>query len=515
VDARPASTVGLGAAPAPPRIPGVEDLEPIARGGYSVVYRGRQPDLGRDVAVKVLSSPVWGGSDAEQWRREITAMGRLSNHPNIVAAYAGGLTEDGHPYLVMPHVPEGSLGDRVRRAGPLSPAEVATMGAQLAGALASAHEAGVLHRDVKPDNVLLSPYGQPQLTDFGIARLLDATTTMTRTIHATVAYAAPEVLVGRPATEAADVYGLGATLFACLAGTPPFPSTEHDNVISLVSRIATQPPPDLRARGVPEVLAAVIEDALAKDPAERIPDAEELRRRLRAASAALVRSHDDTPPLTAAVGADGLLAARDEELAGIAPVAVGWRPTPPDRAPSAARPAPLRSDGGRVHRPVRRRRSAVVALAVLGLLVLGGVAVLLTNDSGDGGTVAGDVPTSTTTTPTEPPIGGQAPPDSDDGSTSMATAAERYIEAIAAGDLERSYSMLTPAFRAQQSRTSYEAFWSRAGPVEVVGTVEVDRDRRRAVVPMTIGGHGQRYALRFAQAPDGTWMVDGPRPGEG
>ena len=118
------------------RIPGVEGLEPIGRGGHSVVYRARQPDLGRDVAVKVLSATVEGGADVEQWRREITAMGRLSNHPNIVAAYAGGLTDDGRPYLVMPYVPEGSLGDRVRRSGPLAPAEVAAMGAQLAGALA-------------------------------------------------------------------------------------------------------------------------------------------------------------------------------------------------------------------------------------------------------------------------------------------------------------------------------------------------------------------------------------------
>ena len=485
-DAPPAS--------APPAVPGIEDLVPIGRGGFSVVYRGYQSQLGRDVAVKVLSSALWDGADADRWRREITAMGRLSNHPNIVAAYAGGLTDDGRPYVVMPYLPEGSLGDRVRRSGPLPPAEVATLGAQLAGALASAHEAGVLHRDVKPDNVLLSPYGQPQLTDFGIARLLDATTTMTRTIHATVAYAPPEVLAGRPATEAADVYGLGATLFACLAGAPPFPSTEHDNVVSLVSRITTQRPPDLGALGVPEPLAAVISDSLAKTPAERIPTAAELQRRLEAAAAALDRARDRTPPMTPQVG-DTLLAARDEGLTGLEPL-------------------PVRPEVGWVHRPVRRRAWAGL-LAVAGGLALVGAVFLLTRDDGDGDPSSGEpqVTDPAAAAPTVPSAA--AAPTSNGSSASVGTAAEQYFGAIAAGDLERSYSMLTPAFRAQQTQVSYERFWRSVAPVEVVGPVEVDASGQTAVVPITMAGHRQDYPLRLAPDPDGGWLVDGPRPGDG
>ena len=483
--------------PPAPRIPGVEDLEPIGRGGYSTVYRGRQPDLGRDVAVKVLSASVEDGADEEGWRREITAMGRLSNHPNIVAAYAGGLTDDGRLYLVMPYAPEGSLGDRVRRSGPLPPAEVAALGAQLAGALASAHEAGVLHRDVKPDNVLLSPYGQPQLTDFGIARLLDATTTMTRTIHATVAYAAPEVLMGRPATEAADVYGLGATLFACLAGAPPFPSTEHDNVVSVVARITTQPPPDLRDLGVPDPLAAVIRDALAKSPAERIPSAEDLWARLEGAATVLEGSHDDTPPLAPPVA---VLAARDQQLRGIVPVAVRNR-----------------HQAVQVHRPARRRGTTVAVAAALAVAVLVGIAFLVArDDGGDADSATVDVPgTSGVTTATEPgdgEVAAAASTENDDAA--MAATAEQYFEAIEAGDFDASYGMLTPAFRQEQSSAEYEGYWGSV-TVQEVGDVDVDADRRTAVVPVILDGRRQDFTLRFVQADDGTWMVDGPRPGEG
>lgn len=524
-----------------PTIPGVEDLEPIGRGGFSTVYRGRQPDLGREVAVKVISLPFVSGPDGDRWRREISAMGRLSDHPNIVAAYAGGMTQDGSPYLVMPYAPAGSLRDRLHRSGPMPPAEVARLGAKLAAALSAAHEAGVLHRDVKPDNVLMSAYGEPQLTDFGIARLLDSTTTATRTIHATIPYAAPEVLAGKPATAAADVYGLGATLYACLAGAAPFPSTDEDSLMSLVARIATRPPPDLRDLGVPEALATVVHDALAKSPTERIGSPDELRRRLEAASEALTGDPSATAPLPVATAAHRVGPAR-EELTSIVPVAPGAvappveatpppvEPTPPPVAPAPPRPLPPRplpgppGRGYRVHRPWTTRPAAVPVLALLAVLLLVGLAVVVLGDDGDSGeggdeaatgttattgTTAGTSATPETETETEP-----EPPDGPAAGTSqdLAAAATDYLEAIAAGELARSYAMLTPGFRAVQSQESYEGFWGSRS-VEITGPARVDEEAGTATVPITIGGSPQDYSLVLERNDDGTWSVDGPRPG--
>ncbi|HAS12121.1 MAG TPA: hypothetical protein DCS55_16640, partial [Acidimicrobiaceae bacterium] len=267
-------------APAP-RIPGVDLVEVIGSGGSGVVYRGRQAAFDRDVAVKVARHvDDADGAPAARWEREVAAVGRLSNHPNIVPVFDAGVTDDGSPYLVMPHVPKGSLGDRIRREGPVPADEVASIGARLADALATVHAAGVLHRDVKPDNVLWSPHGEPQLTDFGIARLEDLTTTSDLALQATISYAAPEVLAGEPATEASDVYGLGATLYACLTGSSPHPSGGGENVAALVARVLEEDPPPLAAQGVPAGLAAVIERAMARRPADRHVDAIRFRHEL-------------------------------------------------------------------------------------------------------------------------------------------------------------------------------------------------------------------------------------------
>jgi hypothetical protein len=261
---------------APPwAIPGIERLERIGRGGFGTVYRGWQPDLRREVAVKVLDAPASDEASAARFRREGMAMGALSDHPNVVPLYATGTVDD-RLYLVMPYLPEGSLADQLR-SGPLAAGDVARLGRDLADALCAAHAAGVLHRDVKPANVLRSAYGSLQLADFGVARFADGTQTMTGSVLATVAYAAPEVLGGEPATEASDVYSLGATLHAALRGRPPYETGPHDAAVSLAVRVLSSEPPDLRSVGVPASMADVVEQAMARDPADRYPSAAALR----------------------------------------------------------------------------------------------------------------------------------------------------------------------------------------------------------------------------------------------
>ena len=260
----------------PPSIPGVEELEPVGRGGFAVVYRGWQPEYQRYVAVKVLE-PSTDPAVVGRFRREVRAMGAVSDHPNVVPIYGAGVV-DGRGYMVMPLLPGGTLDDKIRSA-PLDAPEVVRIGRALADALAASHRIGLLHRDVKPANVLFTAYGDPQLADFGIARFADATATHTG-FAATVAYAAPEVLQGEPATPASDVYSLGATLHAALRGEAPFRRVDGEPAVATAMRVLSDEPAHLKAAGVPAALAAVVERAMAKDPADRYPTAQALRHAL-------------------------------------------------------------------------------------------------------------------------------------------------------------------------------------------------------------------------------------------
>ncbi len=251
-----------------PDVPGLENLTEIGRGGFGVVYRAEDQAHGRTVAVKVLGQSL-DASAAARFVRECRAAGALSGHPNIVSVHGSGVTEAGDPYLVMDHLPGGSLADRVRHRGPLGPQEAIELGVCLAGALQAAHERGIIHRDVKPENVLYSVFDQPQLVDFGIARMASEFETRSGSIYASLAYAPPEVLAGSPATEAADVYSLASLLHHALAGAAPFRREAGETLAPLIARITTAPPPDLRELGVPDELASVVERGLAKEPGER------------------------------------------------------------------------------------------------------------------------------------------------------------------------------------------------------------------------------------------------------
>lgn len=196
---------------------GLFDAEEIGRGGFGVVYRCAQRSLDRVVAVKVLSTEI-DEDGLERFLREEHAMGRLSGHPNIVDILQVDVTPSGRPFIVMPYATRGSLEQVVRDSGPLSWVDSLRVGVKLSGAIETAHRAQVLHRDVKPANVLLSRYGEPQLTDFGIARIPGGFRTSTSLITGSPAFTAPEVLKGDEPTVRSDIYGLGSTLFALLTG---------------------------------------------------------------------------------------------------------------------------------------------------------------------------------------------------------------------------------------------------------------------------------------------------------
>ncbi|MGM7648437.1 protein kinase domain-containing protein [Nocardia sp. JW2] len=279
---------------------GFEDAEEIGRGGFGVVYRCAQPDLDRVVAVKVLTAEL-DPDGLQRFVREQQAMGRLSGHPNIVAIFHAGTTHGGHPYLVMPYHARGSLEQRIHAVGPLDWAATLRLGVKMAGALESAHRAGILHRDVKPANILLSDYSEPELTDFGIARIKGGFHTTTGVVSASPAFAAPEVLRGAPATAAADVYGLGATLFCALTGHVAYERRVGERVLSQFLRVSQRPGPDLTDQDVPPQVRAVIEHAMATDPADRPADAAALGAELCAAQRAtgapvdVLRVPDPTP----------------------------------------------------------------------------------------------------------------------------------------------------------------------------------------------------------------------------
>ena len=247
---------------------GFEDVAEIGRGGFGVVYRCAQPMLDRTVAIKVLTADL-DQENLDRFLREQHAMGRLSGHPNIVTILQVGTTTRGRPFIVMPYHAKNSLEALIRRHGPLDWRETLRIGVKLAGALEAAHRAGILHRDVKPGNILLSEYGEPELTDFGIARVAGGFQTATGVITGSPAFTAPEVLEGRTPIPGSDVYSLGATLFCALTGHAAFERRSGEKVVAQFLRITSQPIPDLRDRGFPAEVAAVIERAMARDPAAR------------------------------------------------------------------------------------------------------------------------------------------------------------------------------------------------------------------------------------------------------
>jgi hypothetical protein len=262
----------------------------VARGGMGSVYRALDEVLARPVAVKILHPHLSGDAAfLARFRREAVAAAGLA-HPGVVAIYDTGCdeTEDGSDrhYIVMEHCAGGTLSDLMAAQGPFAPERAAQIGTGICSALEFAHRAGVVHRDVKPDNVLFSEDGSLKVADFGIAKAAYASGDLTATgsILGTVTYISPEQAAGDEPDARSDVYSTGVVLYELLTGRPPFRG-ETDVATALMHREKTPSPVRALKPQVPRQLEATVMKALAKDPTERWSSAEELGAALRGAPA--------------------------------------------------------------------------------------------------------------------------------------------------------------------------------------------------------------------------------------
>ncbi|HEX2030050.1 MAG TPA: serine/threonine-protein kinase [Actinomycetota bacterium] len=307
-----------------PLVGGRYQLEhPIADGGMGRVWSARDVRLGRRVAVKFLRRDLLAdGSVLARFRGEARAAARLA-HRNVVQVYDSG-ADDAVPYLVMELLPGRTLAHEVGRDGPLPEDRVRAVGRDVLAALAAAHAAGIVHRDVKPGNVLLADDGTAKVADFGIAKTADAAATQSGEIVGTVAYMAPERLAGEPATPRSDLYSVGAVLFEALTGRAPFDVDDPWAAADAIRRGDRPSVRDLRP-DVDPALAEVVEGAMALDPDRRFSSAAQM--------AAALGSRAPAGPVAPTAGA------------GTAPTAV----PPPSEGPQ----------------PRRRRSRLLSALTVL------------------------------------------------------------------------------------------------------------------------------------------------------
>src|SRR5450759_4669320 len=238
----------------------------------ATIYRATDAQLGRDVAIKILRPEYGRDPDfVSRFRMEAHAVASLSS-PNVVAVHDFGMDPVG-PFIVMDYVDGEDLATLLRRTGPLQPRQSARIAVEVARALAAAHARGIIHRDIKPGNILLAQDGRVQVADFGIARAIaDAQMTLPGTTLGSVQYMSPEQARGEPATERSDLYSLGIVLFEMLTGRRPF---EGDSAASIAMARLTPPVPlpSQYRRSIPPTLEAICRRAMAIDAAERFPSA--------------------------------------------------------------------------------------------------------------------------------------------------------------------------------------------------------------------------------------------------
>ncbi|MFB7507582.1 serine/threonine-protein kinase [Streptomyces broussonetiae] len=413
-------------------------LSPLGEGGMGTVWRARDEVLHREVAVKEVRAPAGlPAFDVERMyarlEREAWAAARVTNR-NVVTVYDVAL-EGGRPWIVMELVRGLSLADQLEAQGPMPAQRAAHIGAEVLSALRAAHAAGVLHRDVKPANVLLANDGRVVLTDFGIASVEGSSAiTMTGEVVGSPEFLAPERALGQTPGPASDLWSLGVLLYAAVEGVSPF---RYDTPLGTLRAVVDEELPPARRAGP---LAPVIEGLLRKDPAERL-DAERAERELRIVAAGGAPSGEgapraDTQPWRSAYAA---------QVAGQEP----WSPRPPSATPPLPQPAGPASDPASTRSdPPGRGRGAVVAL-VAGLLALvlalAGLTYALMHRT-SGNDKAGGGP-STATTSSHPPRdatdSGTGSPSASQSSTSSSTRPAQSVQVTLTG-ANTAYSGLCP-----------------------------------------------------------------------
>jgi hypothetical protein len=394
------------------------------------VWLGTDEVLGRQVALKRVGlAPGGSVPDLERAEREARLAARL-NHPHVVAVFDLVIEDDGQ-WLVMEYVEGSTLAAAVRQEGALSIDRAATVVAQAADALAAAHAAGIVHRDVKPSNILVTPDGQVKLSDFGIARAeADASLTQTGLVIGSPAYLSPEVASGQQATTASDVWSLGATLFHALDGHPPY--EVGDNLLGAMYRIVHEEPPRLADAGW---LAPLLEGTMTRDPADRW-------------SMERVRS---------------FLAREPEATQAMAPI-------PPPIPTPIPRPAPVTTA------PDRRRGGLPAALgvvaAVAAVVLIGWLAYAI----GAGGSPDAE-PAAGASRSTG---GGSTSAEPED--TVTAAGMESFVTdylAMVTSDPKEAWEHLTPDFQAASGHIgSYQGFWKTIESAQVV-SVDADPNSRK------------------------------------
>ncbi len=480
--------------------------EQIGAGAMGAVWRGTDELLNRPVAVKELLAlaPGTSAADVEESRQRILREGRIGaklQHAHVISMF-DVVIDDDRPWLVMEYLPSDSLATVVRRRGPLLPVQVAAIGRDVADGLAAAHLAGVVHRDVKPGNVLIGTEGRVKLTDFGVSRAVDdVQLTRTGLIAGTPAYLSPEVAQGRTPTAASDVFALGATLYAAVEGVPPFGL--DDNAYALLHKVATQAPLPPEHAGP---LTPVLMRLLAVNPAER-PSAAQARDLLGAIAAGQNPFDDDLlPGMAASTRADAAAAA----------------PGPPTRRDLVAARQPSRGGG-------RRRLPLLIGAVLAVLLIGGGAAIFALTRSGNETAAAAStaaaaaptttqvvpttvaptttvVPTSVTPSPTPSATPGPVP-----GVSDPVAFVQRYY-ALLPGNPDAAFALLSPT--AQSQSGGHDQFARFYGGMAAVTLQDPRQTGDNAVsarirfVRKTGVTTDETYSFTVSTAADGTTLMD-------